>query len=361
MPASGTDTSRGIAFQHAQAVSACLEAIESEEIEFLAVEGIEDIIDFEICSVGGRRLRVCQAKTRQEPYTWAPAEIIAMIGRWRAVQDADAAQFEFLTDGSAGPELANELLPSLQRARTASLSDDDRTYLRSKGMDPEDPLLARVAVETRQPEADVVLDRVTLRLLRLLEIEGSQASTLRAEALVNELFRLVSVRAGKDAPEERVITRTELSLLVGVPLETIDATRRWDEDARSAYIAQLRIERPHPSFVVLATHELKLEPAALALVLREGAEATSQQLPGPATAMLDTDRGAVLSGRPGAGKSTTLELLVPEALNMNLLPVLVSVDGYEAGGLPWLIREALERHLGDRIAPSAPTAFLWRS
>jgi hypothetical protein len=358
MPAGGADTSRGIAFQHAQAVAACVEALEAAEVEFILVEGVEDIVDFEVCSADGRRLRVCQAKTRKEPYTWAPGDIVTTIGRWKAVPNADDARLEFLTDGSAGPELADELLPALQRARTSSLSDEDRTYLGSKGLDPEDPLLARVAVESRQPEADVVLDRVALRILRLLEIGGSQASTSRAEALVNELFRIVSVRAGKDEADERVITRDELSKLVGVPLETIDATRPWNQDAQNAYLAHLHEEPPHPSFVVLGARELQLQPAALALVVREGAEATSQAVPGPATALLDAERGGVLSGAPGAGKSTTLEVLVPEAVSRGLLPVLVSVDGYEADGLQWLIRETLERQLGYPIAPSATRDFL---
>ena len=198
MTVGGTTTSRGIAFQHAQAVFACVEALESAEIAFLRVEGVEDIVDFELCRADRTRLRVCQAKTRQEPYTWTPGEIVGTIVRWKELLDAEDARFEFLTDGSAGPELADKLQPALRRARKGALTDDDCAYLRSKGLVPDDPLLARIAIESRQPDADALLDRASLRVLRLLEIGSSDASTRRAERLIDALFRMVALRAGLD-------------------------------------------------------------------------------------------------------------------------------------------------------------------
>jgi hypothetical protein len=68
MGVGGTDTARGISFQHAQAVAACLDVLESADANILRVEGADDVIDFELCADGGVRLRVCQAKTRKEPY-----------------------------------------------------------------------------------------------------------------------------------------------------------------------------------------------------------------------------------------------------------------------------------------------------
>jgi hypothetical protein len=349
----GADTARGIAFQHAQAVAACIEALESAEVAYVRFEGADDIVDFEVCAEGGRRLRVCQAKTRKEPYVWGPADIVATIKRWQELADAEDAQFEFLTDGSAGREIAEKLQPALRRARKRNLTDADRTYLASKGLDPGDDLLTRAAVESRQPDADALLDRVSLRVVRLLEMGLTDATTARSESLVNELFRLVSLRAGKTEPDERVITRAELSGLVGVALDVIDNTRGWDAEARRAYIEELGKEPTHPSLVILEAESISLQPDALTLVFREQAETPDQRVVMPATGVLTPDSGAVLSGAPGAGKSTTLELLVPEAIGRELCPVLVSAEGYDAGGLGRLVREALERRLGYRLAPAA--------
>ena len=58
MPAGGPPNARGIAFQHAQAVAACVDALESADVEFVRVEGVEDIIDFEICAAGSAAPRL---------------------------------------------------------------------------------------------------------------------------------------------------------------------------------------------------------------------------------------------------------------------------------------------------------------
>ncbi len=359
MGVGGTDTARGISFQHAQAVAACLDVLESQYAKVLRVEGADDVIDFEMCSDDGERLRVCQAKTRKEPYRWEPGPLVAIIKRWQALDKADDARFEFLTDGSVGPEVADSLLPALRRARK-ELTEVDRKYLKSKDLDPDAPLLKRIAIESRQPDADVTLDRVTFRLLRLLEMGAQPADTARAEGLVNTLFRTVSTRSGLDDADDRTITRAELSELIGVPLDVIDRAQRWTAETEKAYVKALRDEPPHTSFVALQAKSVSLHPDALTYVVREQAEAASQRFSAPATDVLDESSGAVISGPAGAGKSTTLELLVPAALDRNLVPVLVSVEGYEGHALVRLVRETLERRLACRLAPGATSAFLRR-
>jgi hypothetical protein len=357
MPVGGAPTSRGIAFQNAQAVVACVQILESAEFASLTVEGVEDIVDFELLNADGVRLRVCQAKTRQDPYTWAPADIVEMIGRWTALNNAEEAEFAFVTDGSAGPELAGRLQPALRRAQRDALTDDDREYLLSKGLDSADGILARVTIESEQPSADALLDRAADRLLRLLEIGAIGASAERANELINELFRLVSVRAGNEKADGRSITRAELSTVIGVPLDVIDNTRPWDGEVRDEYVEHLQSEPPHPSLVMLEAQEMSLQPSALALVLRQTAEPVDQAVPVPASEVLSLANGAAISGGPGIGKSTTLELLLPEAIARGLCPVLVSVEGYEALGLWVLVRSALERRLTYRLSPTAVRSF----
>ncbi len=360
MGVGGTDTARGVSFQHAQAVAACLDVLESKDAELLRVEGADDVIDFEMCASGGARLRVCQAKTLKEPYRWQPGPLVTIIKRWQALTDADHTQFEFLTDGSIGPEVAESLQPALRRSRKAELTGADRAYLTSKGLDPADPLLARVAIESRQPDADVTLDRVALRLLRLLEMGALLADTARAEALVNALFRIVSTRSGAANLDDRSITRQELAELIDVPLDVIDHAQQWDVATETTYVQALRGMPLRPALVPLQAKSVSLQPDALAYVVRDEAQPAGRTFSVPAAIVLDEETGAIISGAAGAGKTTTLELLVPTAIGKGLVPVLVSVEGYEANSLVRLVRETLERHLACRLAPGATLALLQR-
>ena len=334
--------------------------LESAEACELRAEGADDIVDFEVVGSASQRLRVCQAKTRKEPYQWTPAPLVEVIKRWQVLDNATAARFEFLTDGSVGQEVAERFQPALRRARKGELTDDDRAYLAGKGLDAESEVLGRVAIESRQPDADVTLDRVVVRLMRLLELGAQPADTQQAEALVNALFRLVSTRSGLPTAEERVVTRKELSGVVGVPLKVIDRAARWTTETEQAYAKAVRDDPPHASFVILQARRVSLQPDALAFVTREQAERADFPVPMSAVMVLEERRGAVVSGQAGAGKTTTLELLALAALDHDLVPVIVSVEGYEADALTRLIRGALERRLGSRLAPGA-TATLLRS
>ena len=349
----GTDTARGISFQHAQAVSSCLDVLERAEVAYLRVEGTEDIVDLEICAADDGRLQVTQVKTRQEPYTWGPAEIVEVIQRWSELERAERAGFDFVTDGSLGSEAVNSLLPALGRARRGELTEQDSVYLQTKGLNPEEPILARVTISSRQPHADSLLDTVAFRLLRLLEMAGADRGTERAETLINQLFRVVSVRAGEAEADARLINRDELAATVGVPLEVIDQAGEWTPEARELYERALTADPPHPSLVLLGAHQVTLRPESLALVIREQPQPGGVEQLVPASRALDESAGAVLSGSAGAGKTSTLQLLTVLAVERGLLPVLASVEGYFAQSLHRLVRESLERRVERRLMPGA--------
>jgi hypothetical protein len=65
----GFDTIRGIGFQQASALDGAVDLVLDPEAALLRVEGAEDVVDYETVAADGRRLRVRQAKTRQEPGT----------------------------------------------------------------------------------------------------------------------------------------------------------------------------------------------------------------------------------------------------------------------------------------------------
>ena len=143
-------------------------------------------------------------------------------------------------------------------------------------------------------------------------------------------------------------------------LDVIERAQQWNSATEKAYQQALRNEPLHPSFVTLEAKSTSLQPDALAYVVRQAPRTSGPHVSVSAAGVLDEAAGAIISGPAGAGKSTTLELLVPAALDRGLLPALVSVEGYEASSLTRLVRETLERYLGCQLAPGATAAFLER-
>jgi hypothetical protein len=140
---SGPGATRGFTFQFAWAVASSLAALEGEG-ETLVVEGAEDVVDVQILGRDDRRLRVSQAKTRQEPHTWNPAALVDVIAAWMHLAEDDEARFEFVTDGSLGPSVVANLVPALRRASEGQLTEDDRAWLRERDLDTDASILGRV-------------------------------------------------------------------------------------------------------------------------------------------------------------------------------------------------------------------------
>jgi hypothetical protein len=132
---SGPGATRGFTFQFAWAVASSLAVLEGEG-ETLVVEGAEDVVDVQILGRDDRRLRVSQAKTRQEPYTWNPAALVDVIAAWMHLAEDGEARSEFVTDGSLGPSVVANLVPALRRASEGQLTQDDRAWLRERDLEP---------------------------------------------------------------------------------------------------------------------------------------------------------------------------------------------------------------------------------
>jgi hypothetical protein len=218
---SGPGATRGFTFQFAWAVASSLAVLEGEG-ETLVVEGAEDVVDVQILGRDDRRLRVSQAKTRQEPYTWNPAALVDVIAAWMHLAEDGEARSEFVTDGSLGPSVVANLVPALRRASEGQLTEDDRAWLRERDLDPDASILGRVTVRSRQPSADELLNGAALQVLRFRDLLGG-ATVAEAEAVVNELYRVASLRSGEADVAARRLTRRDIADIVGVPVDVIDA------------------------------------------------------------------------------------------------------------------------------------------
>jgi hypothetical protein len=117
----GVETSRGIAYQNAQAVITALDVLVDEAGASLRIEGTDDILDIEVLDNAGWLIRGRQIKTRLPSSPWGKGPILAALRRWAALDLADA-EFEFVTDGVLGPT-ASGLQSALESAR-------DGVYLR---------------------------------------------------------------------------------------------------------------------------------------------------------------------------------------------------------------------------------------
>jgi hypothetical protein len=149
----GFDTIRGIGFQQACALDDAVDLVlDPEAALLLRVEGAEDVVDYETVAADGRRLRVRQAKTRQEPGTWSAGELAPILRAWAELGDADSAEFAFVTDGQLGESgvALRKLLEAARAGATQTELDAMAEAIPRVKIDlPAVSLLRRVELVTR--------------------------------------------------------------------------------------------------------------------------------------------------------------------------------------------------------------------
>lgn len=348
----GPDTWRGINFQAAVAVLRALDVLDGQYGDSLELELGPDIVDYSSRAASGTLVIAGQAKSRAEPYTWAPGELAELIRRWREV-DGEAI-LEFFTDGPLSPESARRLAPALRAVRDGDASDADWAYLDGHGLGRDDEaLIARVVLATRQPSHGALLDDAARRTRALRDLSVPVGED-QARALVRELFVELSSRGGNADPAVRVISREEIGALVGVAPELVDSAESWSADMAGRYRSAVA--------AIDVSSLVELDAAAFADDW-EGIDlvASSTQEPGgvserPVSELVGLD--VAVTGRPGAGKSSSLELMRRAAAQGGRTPVLLRPRNYSPGSLQRLVRDEVQRVLGCVIAPGAGAALL---
>jgi hypothetical protein len=340
---------RGAAFQSAFSVIVALDLIDDGPTAgVLQVEGAEDVVDYEVFISGGDRVRIGQAKTRREPYSWGPAEVAALVIRWAELENAGAADFEFVTDGQLS-SAANSLF------RGGLEKDGREAELRRLGLDQHLEALQRVRLRTRQADAATLLELAVARARRTLETVRP-TSEQEAEDAIARLFKTLVVAAGDEDPLSRTFTREQLAACIGLAPEGLDATRKWD----LAVAAEYRAAVVRDGQVV---HELPLSrladtSSALTLTIRRADRSMVEDHdPLPLERLLEASRRCCLVGVTGAGKSTALASLAAHAAIQGQLPVVVSAQT-AAGDLPRLVLASVEQRLGQRLPPGTSHKIL---
>jgi hypothetical protein len=352
----GVDTIRGIAFQQACALSDAVDLLTDPDAALLRVEGAEDVVDYETFTANGQRLRVCQAKTRQEPRTWGAGEIATILNDWGELTEAEAAQFVFVTDGQLGE--SGVALEDLIEAARAGASQPEldamaNSITRTKLSLPPASLLGRVEFLTRFGTLGSILEGLELRVLRLME-RGRVATTEDARAAVDRLFRLLFEVGGENQPQQREMTRQQVLEVLGLTDEEVRAGGAWDADAGNLYRARVRDEQIQPGTVVLDVLPVHSGPRVLRLSGPSPAEGSRPQ---PPAALLNAGQ-AVLVGPTGTGKSTTLGTVRHLAADGGELPVLLRADGHLPGTLGRRVGEAVAGVLARRLTVGAEQRLL---
>lgn len=328
----GVDTVRGIGYQQAQAVLAALDVLDSVDLKAIRVEGIDDVVDIELLAADGSVQHGSQIKTRCEPYTWSESELLGVLRRWSALPASECATFEFLTDGRLGPS-ASAVASALDEAAQGRLES-----------------LARLLDESPNSHSCQVLRRATIRVdptaigTLLLRAERQVAAVLpsfrtiadaqeRAASIVGQLFRLLVERAGNADPDARVVSRAELATILGVDAD-LGTSIRWSDVFRTECLGAATTD---------------LEGVVLPSLSRYDELDDFDDSDRGLRQLIEASPAAVLCGRTGEGKSTSLAYLRRIAALSDRLILVAHAETYIPGRLPALAADSIANDLGRAV------------
>jgi hypothetical protein len=348
----GIDTVRGIAFQLAQALGDVIELVVESDGDAVVIEGADDVVDYEVLDRNARRLAVRQAKTRREPGTWGATELARVLCAWGEVDDADDAEFAFVTDASlndSGQKLCDLIQAMRERPDEAVLRQTATTLGRGGVHLPSLDVLRRAQILTRMGSTEQVLAQAEMRILTLLS--RSRIATLDDAAnAANALFRRLFVIGGNIGLGRRTISRTEVLAALGIDEVSLRGGLAWSNATMESYRAAIvDASRQVHGFFPLDVMSVASTPKVLRLLERPGRSVETAQ---PLDVVLD-DSSAVLVGATGQGKTTTLMHLGRVAAERGLVPVTFQAAGHTPGSLPRRVRHAVEARLGQALTIGA--------
>lgn len=353
----GADTWRGIAFQAALTTSRAMDVLEGHLGDWLDIDAGADVIDYASGNADGRIL-LGQAKTRQEPYDWPPADLAGVIGKLVAEADDAPVRMEFVTDGQLSPVSANKLLPALARVREGQATADDWEYLGGHGLGTAmSASLARVDVITRYDSPSAVLDRAVRRLRALADL-AVPISDDEAELRVARLLRAIEQRGAEASDAMSRLTREEISAIVEIDVQVVDNATPWNDDVADEYRDRIGALPSLDRVVELEAELQALTPTVSSTdfaPFNDGADESARE---PVLDLLDRD--CLLVGPAGAGKSRSTDMLRRRAAEVGLVPVLLAPRTYSAGGLQGAVGAAVGRVLGRVVAPATGQTLLSR-
>lgn len=243
---SGVDTVRGINYQHCQAILTALDVAADDSVLGIRVEGAVDALDLEVIAEGpggaGRVVvRGLQMKSRLRPHRWAQAELLAIVRRWAELPVSADSEFFLLPDGVLGPSGCT-VAAALDQARDGEYD----AVAELLGVDVGDPLcavMARARVVSEPGSVEALLLSAEVEVQALLGTGPTHPDAEQnAGDRVNELFRVISTRSGRPAPDDRFISRDEIVATIGGVAQLAEADR-WTGSLAAEYLAVVALEK----------------------------------------------------------------------------------------------------------------------
>src|SRR3954454_2130769 len=101
--------------QHCQAILTALDVAADDAVLGIRVEGTVDALDLEVIAEGPSGagplvVRGLQMKSRQQPHTWARAELLAIVHRWAELPVSADSESHSLPTASSGRPGTQSLL-----------------------------------------------------------------------------------------------------------------------------------------------------------------------------------------------------------------------------------------------------------
>ena len=333
---SGVDTVRGINFQHCHAVLVALEVVTDEKLAGIRVEGIDDVLDLEVHAPTPDRSRTVvvrglQMKSRMRPYTWAQSELLKIVQRWAGRPLATTSEFALLTDGELGPS-GREVAAALESARSGD-TNPIAAILGVQATDPLCALAARVEIVSAPGTVEGLLLAAEREVRARLPAGPHHPDAMRdAQVYVNELFVLISKRAGLQNPDARFISRDELLSVLG-GISQLSAADRWTDGLGPEY--EYAVASADLSSIVV--------PSLIGSWTRSSL--TVDELDEIASPIL-------LTGRTGSGKSTLARIWRAHAASVGRGLVICHAEAY----LPQAIDRAVADAVGAVVGRALPRA-----
>lgn len=332
----GSDTVRGITFQHAAAIHAVLDALADPATDGLRFEGADDVIDVEALSGDGVLLWARQMKTRQEPGTWSRADLTVLAQRWFGSDRGGDAVFELVTDA----QLGRSGLAFLHALDTASADATTAEELLDATGAETIADLSSFRVRSRAGSASALLEHAEARVLRLLP--RADATPGAASSRVDRLFREISLCSGERDGAARRRSRGQLAELLGLPLNAFEAGSEWTDEIAARYRQRLGLLLFAEDEVELGLQRFNSIPVALRMVGAPTKPAVDENRVVRLADAIALDRLAVV-GPSGCGKSMTARQIARLAATAGLDAVLIQGDDY----LPWRLDLAVSDSVED--------------
>lgn len=111
----GSDTSRGINFQYACALSFILKFPLEPQWQTIQLEGRENIEDILILGNQGQVLVRAQVKQKEDPYQWEPAELKNVLMQFAKCEGAEETVYQFIYAGSEGKAFNQKVRPIFEK------------------------------------------------------------------------------------------------------------------------------------------------------------------------------------------------------------------------------------------------------